>query len=81
MDNNTCINCSHEKVCKYKDELDKKIKELNVFDGKEDPLFTLLRISLSCGFYKSEIIIMKDLSRPKNYQIFVRPTGTPKLSN
>ena len=59
MDNNTCINCSHEKVCKYKDELDKKIKELNVFDGKEDPLFTLLRLSLSCGFYKSENPMLK----------------------
>ena len=27
------------------------------------------------------VTIMKDLSRLKNYQIFVRPTGTPKLSN
>lgn len=53
MDNNTCLcdNCLHAEVCKYKDELDRKMKEINVL-GKEDTLFDLLQLNLNCKFYK-----------------------------
>ena len=49
MDNNTCSNCSHVEVCKYKDEFDKKIKEINAHG---DPLLDLFQLSLNCKFYK-----------------------------
>ena len=52
MDNNNkclCDNCSHAEVCKYKDEFDKKIKEIN-YHG--DPLLDLFQLILNCKFYK-----------------------------
>ena len=69
MDNNTCINCSHSEVCKYRDELDRKIKELNVSNvlyDKGDPIFAL---ELNCRFYKmkeSPIEKVETVSFPVN---------------